>query len=35
MPVTLTAGLNVKCCLCGIALYKEEIAYEIRGEFID
>jgi hypothetical protein len=35
MPITLTAGLNAKCCLCGIALYKEEIAYEIRGEFID
>jgi len=35
MPVTLTLGLNQKCCDCGIALYKEEIAYEIRGEFID
>jgi len=33
--LTITAGLTQKCCDCGIALYEEEIAYEIRGEFID
>ena len=35
MPIILTKGLTEKCSDCGIALYKEEIALEIRGEFID
>jgi hypothetical protein len=35
MSVALTLGLTHKCCDCGIALKKEEIAYEIRGEYID
>lgn len=35
MPVTLTLGLNHKCCDCGIALRKEEIAYEVQGGYID
>jgi hypothetical protein len=35
MPVALTKGFNQKCCDCGIAIRKEEIAYEIRGDFID
>ena len=33
--IALTMGLNNKCCDCGIALYKEEIAYEISGGYID
>jgi hypothetical protein len=35
MPVALTKGLNQKCCDCGIALYSQEIAYEITGTYID
>jgi len=35
MPVTLTKGLDCKCYDCGIALKKTEVAYEIRGEYID
>jgi hypothetical protein len=35
MPVALTKGLNHKCCDCGIALKKEEIAYEVTGSYID
>lgn len=35
MPVALTLGLNQKCSDCGIALYKDEIAYEITGTYID
>ena len=35
MPIALTLGLSNKCCDCGIALYKEEIAYEVTGTYID
>lgn len=35
MSVALTLGLTEKCSDCGIALKKNEIAYEIRGEYID
>ena len=35
MSIALTLGLNQKCCDCGIALYDQEIAYEIVGHYID
>ena len=35
MPIALTKGLDQKCYDCGIALHKLEVAYEIRGEFVD
>lgn len=36
MPVTLTKGLDEKCCDCGIALKKIEIDGEfVGGNFID
>ena len=35
MPVTLTLGLNHKCCDCGIALKANEIAGEIIGRLVD
>jgi len=35
VPITLTKGLDQKCYDCGIALNQLEIAYEIRGEFVD
>ena len=35
MQITLTKGLNWKCCDCGIALYKEEKALELIGKCID
>jgi hypothetical protein len=35
MQITVTKGLDFKCCDCGIALYKQEIAYEIVGDCID
>lgn len=35
MTIALTWGLNSKCCDCGIALYDQEIAFEIVGRYID
>jgi hypothetical protein len=35
MQATSIHSLGEKCCDCGIAISKQEIAYEIRGDFID
>jgi hypothetical protein len=35
MSVALTKGLDDKCCVCGIALYQNEIAGELWGTYVD
>jgi hypothetical protein len=35
MPVTLTKGLDEKCCDCGIAIRKIEVDGELEGRYAD